>query len=138
MEVAVQDDDVLSAGSVGLPRHGARDVSVLHEAHDDHVLAGLDVRTHPYRELGVSPNAIRRHEPGRRSDQSPQSKSRGRPVQSASSRAAPSTSSTVSSPGHGSRSELSSEAGSPSNVSSIRACSSLLNSGWFSSGSPSR
>src|SRR5918996_666503 len=75
-----------------------------------------------------------------RSSQSPQSKSRGRPVQSASSRAAPSAFSAVSSPGHGSRSELVSRsaAGSPSSVSSIRACSSLLKSGWFSNVSSSR
>src|SRR5262245_36946399 len=81
--------------------------------------------------------------------QSPQSKSRAPPLpQNAdssmagtfASRVSAVTSSSDSSPGHTPTfSRLSSlKSGStPSIVSSIRACSSLLNSGWFSNGSPS-
>ena len=62
--------------------------------------------------------------------QSPQSKSRVRPQRESSS-------SMRSSPGHG-WTCATTAGSSPSIVSSMRACSSVLKSGWFSNGSPFR
>ena len=102
VQVAVEDDDVLCARTIRLSGNRARDLGVLDIARDDHVLTFLDIRPDADGQLRVSPQTLFRGSRG----QSPQSKSRGRPVQSVSSRAAPSTFSAVSSPGHGSRSEL--------------------------------
>src|SRR5262249_38063990 len=67
-----------------------------------------------------------------RGAQSPQSKSRER-VQSPLSSAAPTES--VSEPGHAKLACATTSGSIPSSVSSRRACSSVLNSGWLSNGS---
>ena len=73
----------------------------------------------------------------RRPIQSPQSKSRDRPQKLSSSAGA--SASSAGSSGWGQASTVAFRSGSlPSSVSSIRACSSVLNRGWFSNGSSTR
>ena len=55
VQVGVEDDDVLRPRPVGLADHGARDLGMLDQAHDDDVLAGLNVGADADSKLRVSP-----------------------------------------------------------------------------------
>ena len=65
VKVAVEDDDVLRARPIRLADHGARDLGMLDQAHDDDVLAGLHIGADANSELRVAAKRSRGSRPRR-------------------------------------------------------------------------